>query len=58
MPTMEKLTNEKGKALLGYREHIYTLEQKTDEKLIFRCRKRDCKGTCYYRILIEFNKLN
>jgi hypothetical protein len=55
--TSEKLTSEKKKAMLGYGGYIYTLEQNTDEKLIFRCRNRDCKVTCYYRISIEFTLL-
>jgi hypothetical protein len=54
MPTIAKRTSEKGKAMLGYEGFIYTLERKTDEKLILRSHNRDCKGQCYYRILIEF----
>jgi hypothetical protein len=30
--------------MLGYDGYIYTLERKTDEKMIFRCQNRDCKG--------------
>ncbi|CAF3268924.1 unnamed protein product [Rotaria socialis] len=33
--------------MLGYEGYIYTLEQKNDVKLIFRCQNRDCKGRCH-----------
>ena len=50
MPTIEKRTSEKGKPMLGYGGYIYTLERTTDEKRIFRCHNRDCKGSWNYRI--------
>ncbi|CAF4466834.1 unnamed protein product [Rotaria socialis] len=33
--------------MLGYEGYIYTLERKTDVKMIFRCQNRDCKGRCH-----------
>ena len=30
--------------MLDYEGYTYTLERKTDVKLIFRCQNRDCKG--------------
>ena len=54
MPTIEKLTSEKGKPMLGYGGYIYTLERTTDEKRIFRCHNRDCRGKWSYWIRIEF----
>lgn len=41
---IKKFKSEKGKEMLGYEGYIYTLERKTDVKLIFRCQNRDCKG--------------
>ena len=45
---IQKFSSEKGKAMLGYEEQIYTLERKTDAKSIFRCQNRDCKGEFKY----------
>ena len=42
--TIHKLTSEKGRIVLGYEDYIYTLERKTNFKLIFRCQNRDCGG--------------
>ena len=42
--TIHKLTNEKGRIVLDFEDYIYTLERKTNVKLIFRCQKRDCRG--------------
>ncbi|CAM4920337.1 unnamed protein product [Rotaria socialis] len=33
--------------MLDYEGYIYTLERKTDVKMIFRCQNRDCKGRCH-----------
>lgn len=41
---IKKFKSEKGKDMLGYEGYIYTLERKTDFKLIFWCQNRDCKG--------------
>ena len=48
MSTINKLSSEKGKPMLGYEGYIYTLERKTDVKMIFRCQNRDCKGKLLY----------
>ncbi|CAM4975310.1 unnamed protein product, partial [Rotaria socialis] len=40
---IKKFKTEKGKDMLSYEGYIYTLERKTDVKLIFRCQRRDCK---------------
>lgn len=42
-----KFQSEKGKPMLGYEGHIYTLERQTEAKMIFRCQNRDCKGRCH-----------
>jgi hypothetical protein len=42
--TIKKFKSERGKDMLGHEGYIYTLERKTDVKLIFRCQNRDCKG--------------
>ena len=42
--TIHKLTSEKGRIVLAYEEYIYTLERKTNVKLIFRCQNRVCRG--------------
>jgi hypothetical protein len=55
--TSEKFTSEKERVMLGFGGYIFKLEWKTDEKLIFRCHNRDCKGACYYRISIRFTLL-
>ncbi|CAF4231708.1 unnamed protein product [Rotaria magnacalcarata] len=47
MSTIKKFSSEKGKSMLGYEGYIYTLERKTDVKMIFRCQNRDCKGRCH-----------
>ncbi|CAM4928514.1 unnamed protein product [Rotaria socialis] len=44
---IKKLKTEKGKDMLSYEGYIYTLERKTDVKLIFRSQRRDCKGRCH-----------
>ncbi|CAM4948843.1 unnamed protein product [Rotaria socialis] len=44
---IKKFTSENGKAVIGYEGYVYTLERKTDVKLIFRCQNRDCKGRCH-----------
>ncbi|CAF3615372.1 unnamed protein product [Rotaria socialis] len=44
---IKKSTSENGKAVIGYEGYVYTLERKTDVKLIFRCQNRDCKGRCH-----------
>ncbi|CAF2122584.1 unnamed protein product, partial [Rotaria magnacalcarata] len=44
---IKKFKTEKGKDMLSYEGYIYTLERKTDVKLIFRCQRRDCKGRCH-----------
>ena len=41
---IHKLTNEKGRIVLGYEDYVYTLERKNSVKLIFRCQNRDCRG--------------
>ena len=43
MSIIQKFSSEKGTAMLGYEEYIYTLERKTDTKSIFRCQNRDYK---------------
>ena len=42
--TIHKLTSEKGRIVLAYEDYIYTLERKTNVKLIFQCQNRDCRG--------------
>ena len=42
--TIKKFKSEKGKDIPGYEGYMYTLERKTDVKLIFRCQNRDCNG--------------
>lgn len=44
MSQIQKLASEKGKSMLLHASFIYTLERSTTEKLIFRCRDRNCKG--------------
>ncbi|CAF4747283.1 unnamed protein product, partial [Rotaria socialis] len=44
---IKKFKTEKGKDMLSYEGYIYTLERKTDVKLIFRYQRRDCKGRCH-----------
>ena len=41
--TIHKLTSEKGRIVLAYEVYNYTLERKTNVKLIFRCQSRDCR---------------
>ena len=41
---IQKLTSEKGRIVLDYEDYIYTLERKTNVKLILRCQNRDCRG--------------
>ena len=41
---VHKLTNEKGRIVHGDEDYIYTLERKTNVKVIFRCQNRDCRG--------------
>ena len=42
--TTHKSISEKGRTILGYEDYTYTLERKTNAKLIFRCQNRDCRG--------------
>jgi hypothetical protein len=49
MSTINKFSSEKGKPMLGYEGYVYTLERKTDAKMIFRCQNRDCKGKYFYK---------
>lgn len=49
MSTINKLSSEKGKPILGYEGYMYTLERKTDVKMIFRCQNRSCKGNDFYK---------
>ena len=44
MSTIKRLASEKGELMLGYEGYIYTKERKNDEKIIFRCKNRGCKG--------------
>ncbi|CAF1501616.1 unnamed protein product [Adineta ricciae] len=44
---MQRLESEKGEPMLGYEGYIYTKERKTEEKIIFRCQNRLCKGRCH-----------
>ena len=44
MSQIQKLTSEKGKSMLLHASYLYTLERSTADKLIFRCRNRNCKG--------------
>lgn len=44
MSAIHKFLSEKGKPMLGYEGYVYTLERKTDAKMIFRCQNRDSKG--------------
>jgi len=44
MSEIKKLLSEKNKPMLGYKGYIYTIEKTKEDKIIFRCKNRDCKG--------------
>ena len=44
MPSIEKLSLEKGKVMVCYLAHIYIKEKSTEVKIIFPCQNRSCKG--------------
>ena len=46
MSLIEKLLSEKGKPIIAHAGYIYTQENITTSKLIFRCQVRTCKGNC------------
>ncbi|CAF4368619.1 unnamed protein product [Rotaria sp. Silwood2] len=39
--------------MLLYESYIYTLERSTTNKLIFRCRNRDCKARCHTNLSMD-----
>ena len=39
--TIKKFKSKTGKDILGYEGYLYSLDRKTDVKLIFRCQSRD-----------------
>ena len=49
MSTINKISSEQGKPMLGYEGYMDMLERKTDAKMIFRCQNRDCKGKYFYK---------
>ncbi|CAF2120320.1 unnamed protein product [Rotaria magnacalcarata] len=53
MSQIQKLTSEKGKSMLLHASYIYTLERSTAEKLIFRCRDRNCKARCITNLSMD-----
>jgi hypothetical protein len=44
MSNIHQLVSEKGKRMIVHDDLFYTLERTSEEKLIFRCKNRSCKG--------------
>ena len=57
MSSIQKLLSEKGKPMVAYDSYVYTLERTLTNKLIFRCKNRDCKGKIQLIVIcrIEMN---
>lgn len=56
MSEIKKLLSEKQKPMLGYKGYIYTIERQNEEKIVFRCKNRQCKGKLKQkRIFINFS---
>ena len=55
--TIHKLTSEKGRIVIGYEDYVYTLERKTNVKLIFRCQNRHYRGTLFSNISHKDNMI-
>ena len=44
MSNIHQLVSEKGKPMIFHEGFLYTLARTSEEKLIFRCKNRSCKG--------------
>ena len=44
MSEIKRLLTEKKKPMLGYKGYLYTVDKTKEDKILFRCKNRDCKG--------------
>ena len=44
MSEIKRLLSEKKKPMLGYQGYIYTVERQNQERIVYRCKNRLCKG--------------
>ncbi|CAF1432604.1 unnamed protein product [Didymodactylos carnosus] len=55
MNDIKSLSSSKGIPMIYYDGYIYTLCRMTDEKMIFQCEDRDCKGRCQCHTNLKMN---